>query len=58
MTNLTHLEELHKTWRVKRNTIILAAIKCFARMAAEDRQRYIDEVRAEDGRLCYNKERW
>lgn len=54
MTNLTYLEELHTTWRVKRNTIILAAIRCFAQMEVGDRQRYIDEVRAEDGRLCYN----
>lgn len=57
ITYLKHLEEQHITWRVKRNTIILAAIRCFARMAVEDRQRYIDEVRAEDGRLYYNRGR-
>lgn len=47
---LEKLEKEHSSWRIKKNTIIKAAIQAFAHMGEEDRQKYLDDVRANDGR--------
>lgn len=47
---LEKLERTHSSWRIKKNTIIKAAIQAFAHMGEEDRQKYLDDVRGRDRR--------
>lgn len=47
---LEKLEKDHSSWRIKRNTIIKAAIQAFEDMNETERQKYLDQVRDNDGR--------
>ncbi len=47
---LEKLEKEHSTWRIKKNTIIKAAIQAFGNMSDEDREKYLNEARWHDGR--------
>lgn len=47
---LEKLEKDHSSWRIKRNTIIKAAIQAFEEMDETERQKYLDQVRYNDNR--------
>lgn len=47
---LEKLEKNHSSQRIKKNTIIKAAIIAFEKMNEEKREKYIYEVKANDGR--------
>lgn len=47
---LEKLEKDHSSWRIKRNTIIKAAIQAFEEMDEVERQKYLDQVRYNDNR--------
>lgn len=47
---LEELEKAHSSWRIKKNTIIKAAIQAFEEMDETERQKYLDQVRGNDGR--------
>lgn len=47
---LEKLERTHSNWRIKKNTIIKAAIQAFGEMSVSDRDNYLDQARGNDGR--------
>lgn len=47
---LEHLEKLHCNWRIKRNTIIKAAIQAFYVMSEEDKEKYLNQASGNDKR--------
>lgn len=54
---LEKLEKDHSSWRIKRNTIIKAAIQAFEDMDETERQKYLDQVRYNDNRRVI-PDRW
>lgn len=47
---LEKLEKAHSSSRIKKNTIIKAAIQAFAHMNEEEREKYLNDTRRNDGR--------
>lgn len=47
---IEQLEKLHSNWKIKRNTIIKAAILSFYLMSDNDRETYLYQVRENDSR--------
>lgn len=51
--NLKLLTKEHSSWRVKRNTILRAALEAFVIRSKEERQHFIREILSNDGRRVF-----
>ena len=51
--NLELLIKEHSSWRVRRNTILRAALKAFVNRSKEEREHFIRQLLSNDGRRVY-----
>lgn len=51
--NLELLTKEHSNWRVKRNTILRAALEAFVIRSKEEREHFIRDILSNDGRRVF-----